>query len=58
MDDLEQKLEASLAGKFVPKYALPSELQLNSVHAMLDRVAREQKRFALTEVKPDGHRQD
>lgn len=57
MDDLYvdvAPLAASLEGEFVPNYALPNESALNAVHAQLARVAREQRRFTMVEVKTDG----
>lgn len=51
--DLEYWLELSLHCKPVPKESLPSELVLNSVHAQLERVIRENRVFTITEKKHD-----
>jgi hypothetical protein len=48
MDDfLEQLLADSLTGRVVPKFELPTETQLNSRHAELARLIREQRSFSL-----------
>jgi hypothetical protein len=49
-DSLEEWLAASLSGDVVSRYDLPTEAELNAVHAQLARGAREQRRFILFQL--------
>jgi hypothetical protein len=49
--DLSPQLEASLDGRVVSRYELPTATDINSVHAMLARVTREQRSFRLVAIE-------
>lgn len=53
MTTLEEWLQASLAGPVASKYELPTETELNAIHAQLARGASEQRRFSYVEITDD-----
>jgi hypothetical protein len=57
MSNLTEKLERSIeaaqtGGEFVPAWRLPHDHDLRDVHAMLERVIREQRRIRGVWVLP------